>query len=46
MFAKHLLAASVMNAPAAVIAAKILWPEEEKFEEKIEFLKKISGLMP
>ena len=36
MFAKHLLAASVMSAPAAVIAAKILWPEEEKFEEKIE----------
>ena len=25
-----------MSAPAAVIAAKILWPEEEKFEEKIE----------
>ena len=36
MFAKHLLAASVMSAPAAVIAAKILLPEEEKFEEKIE----------
>ena len=36
MFAKHLLAASVMSAPAAVIAAKILWPEEEKFEERIE----------
>lgn len=36
MFAKHLLAASVMSAPAAVIAAKILWPEEEKFETKIE----------
>ena len=36
MFAKHLPAASVMSAPAAVIAAKILWPEEEKFETKIE----------
>lgn len=36
MFAKHLLAASVMSAPAAVIAAKILFPETEKFEEKLE----------
>ena len=29
-FAKHLLAASVMSAPAAVVAAKILVPETEK----------------
>jgi CNT family concentrative nucleoside transporter len=29
-FAKHLLAASVMSAPAAVVAAKILLPETEK----------------
>ena len=36
MFAKHLLAASVMSAPAAVIAAKILLPETEKFEEKLD----------
>ena len=36
MFAKHLLAASVMSAPAAVIAAKILFPETEKFEEKLD----------
>ena len=36
MFAKHLLAASVMSAPAAVIAAKILYPESEEFEEKLE----------
>ena len=36
MFAKHLLAASVMSAPAAVVAAKILLPETEKFEEKLE----------
>ena len=34
--AAHLLAASVMSAPAAVIAAKILFPETEKFEEKLE----------
>ncbi len=36
MFAKHLLAASVMSAPAAIIAAKILLPETEKFEEKLD----------
>ena len=36
IFAKHLLAASVMSAPAAVIAAKILFPETEKFEEKLD----------
>ena len=36
MFAKHLLAASVMSAPAAVVASKILLPETEKFEEKLE----------
>ncbi|MAW20873.1 MAG: Na+ dependent nucleoside transporter [Flavobacteriales bacterium] len=36
MFAKHLLAASVMSAPAAVIASKILLPESEKFEEKLD----------
>ncbi len=36
MFAKHLLAASVMSAPAAIIASKILLPEKENFEEKLE----------
>jgi len=36
IFAKHLLAASVMSAPAAVVASKILIPEKEKFEEKLE----------
>ena len=35
-FAKHLLAASVMSAPAAVIAAKILVPETEEFNENLE----------
>ena len=34
-FAKHLLAASVMSAPAAVVAAKILVPETEKFDEEL-----------
>ena len=32
-FAKHLLAASVMSAPAAVVAAKILLPETKKINE-------------
>jgi CNT family concentrative nucleoside transporter len=35
-FAKHLLAASVMSAPAAVIAAKILVPETEAFDQSME----------
>ncbi len=30
MFATHLLTASIMSAPAAIIAAKILYPEVEK----------------
>ena len=33
IFAKHLLAASVMSAPAAIVAVKILLPEKEVFEE-------------
>ncbi len=32
-FAKHLLAASVMSAPAAIVAAKILLPEEDEVNE-------------
>ena len=43
MFAKHLLAASVMSAPAAVVAAKILLPEKEKFETKLEIAKSDMG---
>lgn len=35
-FAKHLLAASVMSAPAAVVAAKILLPETEKFNDEMK----------
>lgn len=35
-FAKHLLAASVMSAPAAIIAAKIILPETEKIDDKME----------
>lgn len=35
-FAKHLLAASLMSAPAAIIAAKILRPETEEFDETMQ----------
>ncbi len=38
-FAKHLLAASVMSAPAAVVAAKILVPETEKFDSSLKITK-------
>lgn len=34
-FAKHLLAASVMSAPAAVVAAKILLPETKEFDDEM-----------
>ena len=43
MFAKHLLAASVMSAPAAVVAAKMLLPEEDEFETKLEITKSDMG---
>ena len=43
MFAKHLLAASVMSAPAAIVAAKILLPEKEEFETKLEISKADMG---
>ncbi len=36
LFAKHLLAASVMSAPAAVIAAKLLVPEREEFDTEMK----------
>ena len=35
-FAKHLLTASIMSAPAAIVAAKILVPEKEKFNEELK----------
>jgi len=43
MFAKHLLAASVMSAPAAIVAAKILLPEKEEIETKLEVAKSDMG---
>lgn len=42
-FAKHLLAASVMSAPAAVVAAKMLVPETEKFDEELKISKEKLG---
>lgn len=43
-YAKHLLAASVMSAPAAIIAAKMLLPEREEVDTKLEISKeKIGG---
>jgi CNT family concentrative nucleoside transporter len=42
-FAKHLLAASVMSAPAAVLAAKMLVPETEKFDESLAISKENIG---
>lgn len=35
LFAKHLLTASVMSAPAAIVAAKILVPETESFDQSM-----------
>lgn len=42
-FAKHLLAASVMSAPAAIISAKILLPETEKVNENMSISKEQIG---
>ena len=39
LFAKHLLAASVLSAPAAVIAAKIIVPETEEFDKEMKLSK-------
>ena len=39
LFAKHLLIASVMSAPAAIVASKILVPETEKFNEEFSIPK-------
>lgn len=42
-FAKHLLAASVMSAPAAVVAAKILMPETKEVNDKMHIEKSNIG---
>lgn len=35
-FARHLLTASIMSAPAAILAAKILYPETEEVDTNLE----------
>jgi len=35
-FAKHLLAASVMSAPATIVVAKMLLPQTEEIDERLE----------
>ena len=42
-FAKHLLTASIISAPAAIIAAKILVPETEKINENLTISKEKIG---
>ena len=39
LFAKHLLAASIMAAPGAVVASKILYPQTETVDKNIEITK-------
>ncbi len=43
LFAKHLLAASIMAAPGAVVASKILIPQTEKINSTIEVSKERVG---
>lgn len=43
IFAKHLLTASVMAAPGAVIAAKILFPQTEKIDMEVKVEKSKIG---
>jgi CNT family concentrative nucleoside transporter len=38
-FAKHLLTASIISAPAAIVAAKIIVPEREEINEKLSISK-------
>jgi len=42
-FAKHLLTASIISAPAAIVAAKILIPETEKVNENLKINKEKLG---
>ncbi|MDG1332395.1 MAG: nucleoside transporter C-terminal domain-containing protein [Crocinitomicaceae bacterium] len=42
-FAKHLLTASLMSAPAAIVFAKILVPEKEKINEDLSVAKEKLG---
>jgi CNT family concentrative nucleoside transporter len=42
-FAKHLLAASVMSAPATIVISKMLLPQEEKINEELNIPKEKLG---
>jgi CNT family concentrative nucleoside transporter len=42
-YAKHLLSASVMAAPGAIVVAKILMPQAEKIDSNIEVSKEAGG---
>jgi CNT family concentrative nucleoside transporter len=42
-YAKHLLSASVMAAPGAIVVAKILMPQTEKIDSNIEVTKETVG---
>jgi len=42
-FAKHLLAASIMSAPAAIVFAKIIVPEKEEFDKNLDVSKEKLG---
>lgn len=42
-FARHLIAASVMSAPAAIVAAKIMVPEVQKFSDDMHIARHTIG---
>ena len=45
-FARHLLTASIMSAPAAIVAAKIIYPEPKEIpleQQKLEVPKEVTG---
>ena len=42
-FAKHLLTASIMSAPAAIVIAKMLYPETEAVDRKLDVSKEKIG---
>ena len=45
-FAKHLLTASILSAPAAIICAKILFPETEEVNQNLDINKEKMGSGP
>jgi len=45
-FAKHLLTASILSAPAAILCAKILYPETEEVDENLDIDKTKLGSGP